>query len=510
MQQDNQSSRTKRVAKNTFLLYIRMFLVLIVSLFTSRLILKQLGVTDFGIYSVVGGIVVIFNVLSASFSESTSRFYAFCIGCNDSEALTKQYRASQSLHWILGLIIFILAAVLGTLLIDYKLNIPNSRLEAARYVLIFSSIAFGLRLTNVPYRAMVIAYERMNFFAVFGIFEVLFKLMNVCLLYFIKYDHLIVFSFLSVLEPLINNIVLKAYCKKQFEVCKGKMFGIDMPTIKKMGAFAGWDMLGAVERILQDQGINIVINCFCLPFVNAGRAVAMQVKNAITQFTGNFQTAVAPQITKSYAEGNYKQLHFFILKTSKFSFFLLLLLISPIFVNSNYILRLWLGEVPSYANIFVRYSLILILSDAFYEIMNLGAKATGKLKKYRIYTSVVSLINVPLAYFLMSSGMRPEYTVLQISIINVLILAVQLYLLHQLINLSYKTFIKEVLCPCYVIGAIVLGLSVNLESIFSAQSISWLIINSIAVFSFTILIIVLFGLTKNERLFLFNFLKSKL
>ena len=182
MQQDNQSSRTKRVAKNTFLLYIRMFLVLIVSLFTSRLILKQLGVTDFGIYSVVGGIVVIFNVLSASFSESTSRFYAFCIGCNDSEALTKQYRASQSLHWILGLIIFILAAVLGTLLIDYKLNIPNSRLEAARYVLIFSSIAFGLRLTNVPYRAMVIAYERMNFFAVFGIFEVLFKLLNVCLL----------------------------------------------------------------------------------------------------------------------------------------------------------------------------------------------------------------------------------------------------------------------------------------------------------------------------------------
>lgn len=268
-----------------------------------------------------------------------------------------------------------------------------------------------------------------------------------------------------------------------------------------MGAFAGWDMLGAVERILQDQGINIVINCFCLPFVNAGRAVAMQVKNAITQFTGNFQTAVAPQITKSYAEGNYKQLHFFILKTSKFSFFLLLLLISPIFVNSNYILKLWLGEVPSYANIFVQYSLILILSDAFYEIMNLGAKATGKLKKYRIYTSVVSLINVPLAYFLMSSGMRPEYTVLQISIINVLILAVQLYLLHQLINLSYKTFIKEVLCPCYVIGAIVLGLSVNLESIFSAQSISWLIINSIAVFSFTILIIVLFGLTKMKGCF---------
>ena len=214
----------------------------------------------------------------------------------------------------------------------------------------------------------------------------------------------------------------------------------------------------------------------------------------------------------TFQDGKYKY-HVFprvFFRYQKFSFFLLLLLISPIFVNSNYILKLWLGEVPSYANIFVQYSLILILSDAFYEIMNLGAKATGKLKKYRIYTSVVSLINVPLAYLLMSSGMRPEYTVLQISIINVLILAVQLYLLHQLINLSYKTFIKEVLCPCCVIGTFVLGVSVKFESLFSAQSISWLIINSIAVFSFTILIIVLFGLTKNERLFLFNFLKSKL
>ena len=507
---ENQEIKTKRVVKNALLLYTRMFFVLIVSLFTNRLILKQLGVTDFGIYSVVGGIVVLFNVLCASFSASTSRFYAFCLGRNDFETLRKYYLSSQSLHWILGAIIFVLAEVLGLLLINYKLNIPEIRLEAARYVLLFSTIAFGLQLTNVPYRAMLIAYERMNFFAIFGIFEVLFKLFNVFLLYFISYDHLVVFSFLTILQPLINNLILSIYCRKHFSVCCGKRFGLDVAVIKKMGAFAGWDMLGAVERILQDQGINIVISCFCLPFVNAGRAVAVQVKTAITQFTSNFQTAVSPQITKSYAEANYSLLHFFILKTSKFSFFLLLILVCPVYLNSQYLLKIWLGDVPSYANVFVRYYMLLILSDAFYEIMNLAAKATGRLKTYRIATSAVSLVNAPLAYLLLSYGMKPEYTVLQISIINILVFVVQLYFMDKLIKLNCLVFVRKVLLPCIVVGGVVFVALQYIGHMFMVVSLIELIESCMLSLLISLLVILLLGLTSSERKFIFNFIKNKL
>lgn len=510
MFKENQNEKTGRVAKNTLLLYVRMFLVLIVSLYTNRLILKQLGEMDFGIYSIVGGIVVLFNVLCASFSASTSRFYAFCLGRNDIEALKKYYLSSQSLHWILAAIIFVLAEVLGVLLINYKLKIPETRIDAARYVLLFSSIAFGLRLTNVPYRAMVIAYEKMNFFAIFGIFEVLFKLFNVFLLYFINFDHLIVFSFLTILEPLINNLVLNQYCRKHFKVCRSQKFGIDIPTIKRMGVFAGWDMLGAIERILQDQGVNIVISCFCLPFVNAGRAVAVQIKSAIALFVGNFQTAVSPQITKSYAEGNYPQLYFFILKTSKFSFFLLLLLVCPIYFNSQYILKIWLGDVPSYAGAFVRYSMILILSDAFYEIMNLAAKATGRLKKYRLVTSAVSLINAPMAYLLLSYGMKPEYTFLQISLVNIFIFIIQLYFMNKLIGLKCLDFIGKVLSPCILIGSIAFVTAWGIEHILMGKTIINLIERCVLYTSISLLAILLFGLTSSERKFIFNFIKNKL
>lgn len=509
MNQNKQINNTKRVAKNTLLLYVRMFLVLVVSLYTSRLILKQLGVVDFGIYSVVGGIVVLFNVLSASFSESTSRFYAFCIGKNDFKRLKRQYFSSQALHWILGVVICILSCLLGVILIDYKLNIPSERIFAAKAVLLFSSIAFGLRLTNVPYRAMIIAFERMNFFALFGVFEVLFKLENVFLLYFIEYDHLIVFALLTTLEPIVNNIVLRWYCRKHFEVCHGKI-QMDRSSIVDMTKFAGWDMLGAVERILQDQGINIIINCFCFPIVNAGRAVAIQIKNAITQFTGNFQTAIAPQITKSYAENNIDQLNFFINKASKFSFFLLLILACPIFANTRYILSVWLGQVPPYAEVFVRYSVYFVLTDAFYEIMNLGAKATGNLKRYRISTSAVSLLNVPLAYFLMSYGMKPELTMLQISIINVLVLCVQLYILKDLINLNIRRFMTKVLLPCYLLGFFLLFVSWQIGCHVVVDSIGILLISSVIIILVCILFVVLLGLTKEERRFILGLIKNKL
>lgn len=510
MTQEKHYNKTKRIAKNTLLLYSRMFIVLIVSLFTSRLILQILGATDFGIYSVVGGIVVIFNVLSASMSESTSRFFSYSIGKNDGKKLRGYFHNSKTVYILLGLITFLCSLIIGLLLINYKLKIPVERIYAAKIVLIFSTLAFVFKINNTPYTALIISNERMGFFASFGILEVFFKLFNVFILYIINLDHLIVYAALSLTEPVFNRIILSYYCNKNFaNICKGKTIGLNKSLFREMIGFAGWDMLGAIERILQDQGVNIVINFFCLPAVNAARAIAMQIKNAVTQFTTNFQVAVNPQIVKTYAEGDREFMLSLIYRTCKFSFYLLLILICPIIAHTELILRLWLGKVPDHTILFVKLILILVLSDAFYEIMNQGAKATGDIKLFRILTSSVSILNLPISYFILSIGIKPEFTVIITILLNICVLLTQMLILKKKIGLDVVKFVKKVITPCYAIAIIFIPLCHYTGEVFSKsylEVIMHIVISSIFLIAFVYLV----GITKGEKNFVFNIIKSRL
>lgn len=503
--------RAKRLAKNVVFLYIRMFVVLLVSLYTSRLVLSVLGVDDYGIYGVVGGIVVLFNILSASFSESTSRFFAFELGQNNIYALVNNFFAAKRIHFILGLIILVLSVIAGLWLIDSQLRLPVGRIFAAKCVLIFSIIAFVIKLNSVPYRALIIAYEKMNFFAVFSLVEVLIRLINVYVLQIIPYDHLIIYGILSVIEPIITFFVLLKYCKgnflRHFNISSSE---VDTSTIKAMSKFAGWDMLGAVERILQDQGVNILINMFFLPSINAARGIAYQVKNAVLQFSNSFQIAANPQITKSFAGNDLSYMHNLLFRVCKFSFFLLLIVVIPLLAHTYFWLSIWLKDVPNHAVLFVKLILIMVLADAFYEILNQGAKATGKLKKFRIVTSSISLLNVPISYIILSLGFFAEMTVVVSIVLCIGVLIAQLCVLQHLINLSIKSFVTSVIIRTYPIAMLFVIWTFIYPFIIRVETIGTILGHITVLCVLLAICIYCYGMTKSERLFLRQLINSKI
>lgn len=509
--QDRILNRSKRIAANTFLLYTRMLVVLLVSLYTSRMILQILGVTDFGIYSVVGGIVVVFNVLSASMSESTSRFLSYSIGIGDSNKLRGYFHNAKFVYYILGIITFLISIAVGLWLINNKLLIPSERINAARIVLFCSVFTFVVKISNTPYTALIISNERMGFYATLGIIEVLFRLLSVLLLFLIKADSLIVYALFVTLEPFINKLFLKIYCKKQFnQVYHGKVIEYNRVLFKDMINFAGWDMLGALERIMQDQGVNIIINFFCLPLVNSARAIAMQIRNAVVQFSTNFQVAVNPQIVKSYAEGDRDYMLKLIFKSCKYSFYLLLLIICPLITHTETILSIWLGQIPEHSVLFVRLVLLMILSDAYYEIMNQGAKATGNIKVFRIITSSVSLMNLPIAYAALSFGVIPEFTILITISLNIIVLIVQLLILRKQIQIDPLSFIKQVLLPNYLIAIIAVTLSLYTAELFNGNTYVIFIFHSIVSTVFLTILVYCLGITHSERSMLKGFVINRI
>ena len=504
------SVKSKRVVKNTIFLYIRMFVALIVSLYTSRVVLDALGVEDFGIYNVVGGIVATFSIISGAFSQSTSRFFAFELGRNNEEGIYSLYYNSKSIHLILAIGVYLITSIIGIYLIENKLVIPESRFYAAKIVLYTSIFSFSIKLLTVPNKALVIAKESMDFYALTGILEVLLKLIVALILTRCKYDKLEVYSVLLLLEPIILFLLYGIYCKRinhRFDFITHR---VDKYTIKKMASFAGWDSLGALERILLDQGINILINTFFNPAINGARAVAFQVKNAIVQFSTSFQIATFPQITKSFAENDIEYMHSLIQRACKFSFFLLLVPIVPLIAYTNQVLSLWLKEVPDHTVLFVQLSLIYILIDSSYEILCQGAKASGEIKKFRVLTCALSLFNLPLSYLALNLGAEAEITMIISCGIGVLVLFLQLFILRSLIDLNPIKFLKNIAIKCYGVAFITI-MAAYLSTHYSMPtSLLSLLMMSAIWASFTILVIWGFGIDTKERKFIIDFIRKKI
>ena len=495
--QNQTSDNNKRIAKNTLLLYFRMLFMMVVSLYTSRVILNALGVEDFGIYNVVGGVVAMFSVISGSLSAAISRFITYELGKGDQSRLNKIFSASVTIQLLLSLIIVVLIESVGVWFLNAKMTIPESRLSAANWVLQFSIITFVINLISVPYNAAIIAHEKMSAFAYISILEAIGKLAIAFFIMWSPIDKLIYYAILMCSVAVVVRLTYGHYCKKHFAECSYH-FHWDKDILKQMFGFAGWNFIGAASGVLRDQGGNIVINLFFGPAVNAARGIATQVNAAVVGFINNFMTALNPQITKSYASGDKEYMMTLIYQGARLSFYLLLFLSLPILVNTHYILVLWLKILPTYAVLFVQLTLCFALSESISQPLITAMLATGNIKRYQIIVGGLQLMNLPISYILLKMGFPPQCVLVVAIVISQLCLMARLYLLRKMIGISFIRFMRKV----YLNVSVVTICSIIIPIVISqrlTESFSSFVILTIIVVICTSLSIFFIGCNLRER-----------
>ena len=506
------SSNNKRIAKNTMMLYFRMLISMVVGLFTSRVVLQALGVEDYGIYNVVGGVVGMFSLLSGSLSAAISRFITFELGKGDTDKLKKVFSSAVTIQIILALIIIALAETIGLWFLTNKLVIPEERMFAAQWVYQLSILTFAISLISVPYNAAIIAHERMSAFAYMSIFDVFSKLLIAYSIYYTSCDRLIFYGILCTVLSLINRLIYGIYCKKHFEECTYK-FLFDKALLKQMFGFAGWNFIGASSAVLRDQGGNMLLNIFCGPAANAARGIAMQVNSAIHGFVGNFMVALNPQITKSYASGEHDYMMSLIYKGARFSYYILLILSLPVIINANYILNLWLKTVPEHSVIFVQLILIFAMSESLANPIVTAMLATGNIRNYQIIVGGLQMMNLPLSYLFLRWGFPAETVFIVAIFISICCEMTRLYMLRGMIKLSMRSFLREVYFNVILVTIIAAVIPVILFNILPNDFLGF-IVNCIVCILCTTLSILYIGLSRSERQMIVtktvNFIRQKL
>lgn len=451
---DNKKHNPTRIAKNTILLYGRTLFTLIISLYTSRLILETLGVDDYGIYNVVGGLVSMFSILSSSLSGAISRYITFGIGEDNLQRLKDIFSISVGIQIIMAIIIFIIMEIGGVFLLNDKLNIPVDRLYAANWVFQFSILTFIVGLVSVPYNACIVAHERMSVFAIVTIVEAIIRLGFVIIVYFTTWDKLILYSLLLFVLSLLVRIAYGVYCKKEFKECTCK-FHYSKNLFIEIFKFAGWGFLGNTAYVLNTQGVNMAINIFFSVALNAARGIVSQVENAVMQFINNFTTAISPQITKSYAAGDIGYTEKLVYQGAKFSFFLLLFFLMPIEFETETVLALWLKEIPSDSALFLRLSLVCSAITLLGNTSLTVIMATGKIKNYQIIVSLVGCIVFPATWIAYKLGCPAYITYIIYGIIYFFLNFIRLYYMKKLIGFNPINFITKVLVPVTYVSILV-------------------------------------------------------
>lgn len=446
------SENNKRIAKNTLMLYIRMFFTMAVSLFTSRVILQALGVTDYGINNVVGGVVAMFGFLNGAMASATQRYLNVDIATGNEEHLKISFRTAMQIHVMIALVIFVLAETVGLWFVLEKLVIPEERMTAAMWVYQFSIIACMVGIISLPYNADIIAHERMGAFAYISIMDVVLKLIIVYLLVISPFDKLITYSALFLCVNLLDRFIYNLYCKRHFSEVNFSL-KVDKPLFKEMSSFAGWSLWGNIAYVLFTQGLNMLLNMFFGPAVNAARGIAVQVQGVIQGFVANVQTAVNPQITKSYAQQNLHRMHKLMFTSSKFCFYLLFLIVLPVSLEANQILHVWLGIVPDHTVWFFRLIAFIMLTETLANPYIVANQATGKVKKYQAVCGGLLLCIVPIAYIVLKLGGNPESVYIVHGCIAVITQATRVYMMRNLISLPMMTYVRKVIIP--IIGVAV-------------------------------------------------------
>lgn len=496
----NYSDNNKRIAKNTLLLYVRMLFLMLVSLYTSRVVLNALGAEDFGTYNVVGGFVTMFSVLSGSLSASISRFITYELGKGSTGNLRKIFSSSVTIQAGLALLIIILAETVGLWFLNYKMVIPVERMVAANWCFQFSIITFGINLISVPYNAAIIAHEKMSAFAYISILEAVGRLLIAWLIVINPIDRLIFYASMIAVLSWIIRLVYTWYCKRHFEECTYH-FVYDNQLLKQMFSFAGWNFVGASAGILRTQGLNVLLNLFFGTVVNAARGISVQVNSAVTGFVSNFMTALNPQITKSYAAGDRKYMSSLLFKGSRLSFYLLLFLSLPILMETDKILELWLKNVPEHTVMFTRLILIFAMCEAISGPLITAMLATGNIKKYQIIVGGTNLLNLPISYVLLKwCGFNdyPEITMIVVIALSIVCLILRLILLRDMIGLDSKAFCINVLLNVLIVSILSLLLPLIFRVYFH-DSLVYSIIDIFICMISCLLVIFFVGCNSSER-----------
>lgn len=499
------SEANKRIAKNTMLLYIRMGVMMIISFFTARITLEALGVVDYGINNVVGGLVSMFSLISSSLSSSVSRFITFGLGKGDKKELNTIFSTSVNIHVILAIIVVIAIETIGIWFLNNKMVIPAERLTAAHWVLQCSTFMFAIGLLSVPYNATIIAHERMDVYAYFTLFDAFSRL---AIVFSIKYyggDKLILLAIISLIPSLIKQFYYWHFSKKHFEECTYHA-AWDKKVFKEMFGFAGWNFIGCTAGLAKDQGVNIVINMFTGPAVNAARGIAMQINGIIGQFIGNFMVAINPQITKEYAAGNYERMHQLIFRGTRLSYYLFMCLSIPIFLEIETILYVWLGQIPEHTVLFTRLVLVLSLAEIISNALITAQNATGKMRNYQIVVGGTLLMNFPVSYILLRMGCIPETTIIVAIIISQICFLERLLFLRKSVNLPSYRYFKEVYLRLMLVTILSAIVPAIIHSIIKNPTLRFFTTCSTSVVA-TIVIIYTIGLGGEERYIAYKYVK---
>lgn len=492
-----QASSSQTVAKNTGYMFFRMILVLLVSLYTSRVLLRVLGFEDFGIYNVVGSVVVFLAFLRMALTNATYRYIAFEIGRGDSKKLTEIYSMAINCHILLAILIIVILELCGTWFINTHLNLPQERIGAANWAFQFSVLAFAVNVIQTPFDSNIIAHERMDVYAIVSIAEVFLKLLIVFILTIVEFDKLILYAFLQFVVVTIICLCYYIYCKRIFKDCSYCRLW-DNKIGKDFLKYSGWSMIVNIADISANQSMSIFLNLFVGVIANAAMGITQQVVAALNSFLMNFTQAMNPQIIKSYASGQYERFIKFVFSSSKLSYFLLLIVTLPVIANIEYILDLWLDEyprdTPTFIKIIIWYNLIESTQNAFLQAVH----ATGRIRTHQILMSLIKFLSIPAMYFVLKTGHSGAAMITVWIVFTAFWCFVRLIYMHFLIQLSLINYIKEVLLKVFVISALVIPSTFVLSSALNSDIGNFIISSLFSTISIVFLVWV-YGLSHNER-----------
>lgn len=505
---DKNHNNTRLIAKNTLMLYFRQILIMLVSLYTVRVVLNVLGAEDYGIYNVVAGVVTMFSFLSGAMATASQRYFSYDLGKDDREHLKITFNITFQIYLLLVFIVLIFAETLGLWFVNNKLVISHERLFAANVIFQASIVSFIMTLIATPYMAMIIAHEKMSVYAYVSIVEAVFKLAIAFLIQILIFDKLALYGILlSIISIAITGIYV-FYCLRKFEECKLK-FLKDKILFKEIISYSGWNLFGASVGVVKNQIMNILLNLYFGTVVNAARAIAFQISSALTSFGQNFSTAMRPQLIKSYATDQKDEVLLLVYRGCKFTFFLMYIFALPLFFEMNFVLNFWLKNPPEFSVLFTKLVLIDVLIDSLnYQIMTL-AQATGKIKMYQAVVGGILLLNLPVSYFFLKVLNESAYVVFLVSIvITIVAMIVRLFIIKFLTEFSILKFILKVIFPCFVV-VLVSSIVPFLISKYMGKNLINVVFTIFVCVCMAVFSIFVFGFSKDERNMVIQFLKNK-
>ena len=484
-------SSSGRIVKNTIALYGRSLLVLAVSLYTSRVILNALGVEDYGLYNVVGGVITMLGFLNTTMQATFQRYFNVAMGKGNEDEVKTLFKTALSVQLLLALVVVVLGETLGLWFLSNKLVIPDGRMGAAQILYQVTIVSFVIAVFKGPFGALIIAYEKMGIYAVFSVLESVLKLAVAIIVGHYAGDRLILYSFLCFFLGFVDFLLYFIFCKVRIPTTS-LGFNWEKGLLTKMLSFSTWSTIGTLAYTLKSQGLNIVLNLFFGTVVNAARAVAAQVLHAVNHFINSFQTAFRPQLTKLYASGDYDAAMRLYYGATKLSYYLIFTISLPILLETPYILHIWLGDkVPEYSAVFTRLILLTAFVSAFANPTSCIAHATGNIKKFSLLTSVVNLLIVPIAYLFLKFGFGPTSAMVVSLVITIIVQGIRIIVVSEITELTVGDYIKNVVLPVslYTVLSIVAPtallltmttgwvrlLLVLLVSVISSLGFAWLV-----------------------------------